>query len=404
VRVAAVQHDIAWEDPDANFERLVPPWIAAAAAAGARLVVLTEMYSHRASRCAPSVTAEPRGGPTSTSSSSSRRRARRVALRVGPELARGQRPAVQHLVLAAPDGSVHRYRKIHPFTYADEHEHFDAGADFVTVDVEGVRVSLFVCYDLRFADEFWATWRATPISTWCRPTGLPRRAHWRPARARAIENQAYVAGATGSVRAGELTTPVTAGSSTRSARSSRHAAGASPCSWPRSTRRSSAKRARAFPSCQTAASGAAVERPRPLGPFGTCHRLPPTAPLGQLREVTVMEVRDWMALDPVTVRPSTRLAEASRLLREFRIRHLPVVARGQVVGMLSDRDLIGRRDDDEVETAMSTPVVTVDSHASLDEAARLLISHRINGLPVMDGEELVGIITTTDVLDDLTSR
>jgi hypothetical protein len=60
-------------------------------------------------------------------------------------------------VLAGPEGQVHRYHKIHPFTFAGEPEHFSAGDRLVTVDVEGVRVTLFVCYDLRFADEFWAT-------------------------------------------------------------------------------------------------------------------------------------------------------------------------------------------------------------------------------------------------------
>lgn len=74
------------------------------------------------------------------------------------------------------------------------------------------------------------------------------------------------------------------------------------------------------------------------------------------------------------------------------------------MGIISDRDLIGRGEDDLVETAMSAPVTTVLAEASLDEAARLLLSNRINGLPVTDQGELVGIITTTDLLDDLTSR
>ena len=89
-----------------------------------------------------------------------------------------------------------RYAKIHPFSYAGEHEHYAAGDQFLTVDVDGLRVSVFVCYDLRFADEFWALAdRHRPLSS-CRPTGpQPRREHWRTLlRARAIENQAYVVG------------------------------------------------------------------------------------------------------------------------------------------------------------------------------------------------------------------
>ena len=64
-------------------------------------------------------------------------------------------------MLASPGGQVlHRYRKIHPFSFAREHEHYEAGDRHVTVDVEGLRCTLFVCYDLRFADEFWG--RAAP--------------------------------------------------------------------------------------------------------------------------------------------------------------------------------------------------------------------------------------------------
>src|SRR5260370_587929 len=60
------------------------------------------------------------------------------------------------LVLAAPEGSARRYAKIHPFTFGREHEHYAAGKDFLTVDIQGTRCTFFVCYDLRFADEFWA--------------------------------------------------------------------------------------------------------------------------------------------------------------------------------------------------------------------------------------------------------
>jgi predicted amidohydrolase len=98
-------------------------------------------------------------------------------------------------VLAGPDGSVHRYAKIHPFSYAGEHEHYAAGTRHLTVRIGDLRVTPFVCYDLRFADEFWAVAGDTDLyvvpANWPRP----RREHWRALlRARAIENQAYVVG------------------------------------------------------------------------------------------------------------------------------------------------------------------------------------------------------------------
>ncbi len=58
-------------------------------------------------------------------------------------------------VLAGPDGTVHRYRKIHPFTYGGEDKYVRSGDALLTIDIDGIRVSPFVCYDLRFADEFW---------------------------------------------------------------------------------------------------------------------------------------------------------------------------------------------------------------------------------------------------------
>ena len=90
---------------------------------------------------------------------------------------------------------MHRYRKIHPFSFGGEEKHFRAGSDLVTVDVEGLRISLFVCYDLRFADEFWQLARDTDV--YLVPANWPakRRLAWTSLlQARAIENQAYVVG------------------------------------------------------------------------------------------------------------------------------------------------------------------------------------------------------------------
>ena len=105
-----------------------------------------------------------------------------------------QRP-YNTLVLAAPDGTQHRYRKIHPFTYGGETKHFNAGDQFVTVDVDGLRVTLFVCYDLRFADEFWQL--ANDTDVYLVPANWPeaRRLPWMALlQARAIENMAFVVG------------------------------------------------------------------------------------------------------------------------------------------------------------------------------------------------------------------
>jgi predicted amidohydrolase len=194
MKVAAVQHDICWEAPAATTEHL-RPMIAGAAATGARLIVLTEMYS-TGFTMAPERLAEPPDGPSTTflidqATSHGVWLAASVPTR-DPTLPR----PVNRFVLAGPDGRQHHYDKIHPFSYGHEDEHYAAGDGRVTVDVEGVRVTLFVCYDLRFADQWWAAARDTDcyvvVANW--PAG--RREHWRTlARARAIENQAYVVAA-----------------------------------------------------------------------------------------------------------------------------------------------------------------------------------------------------------------
>ncbi len=81
-----------------------------------------------------------------------------------------------------------------------------AGDRFLTVDVEGVRCTFFVCYDLRFADEFWV--RARETDCYVLPSNWPaaRRDHWMTLlRARAIENQAYVVGVNRVGQGGRLT-------------------------------------------------------------------------------------------------------------------------------------------------------------------------------------------------------
>ena len=197
MRVAAIQHDIAWCDREANFAHLAP-LIAGGAAAGARLILLSETFSTGFATDRDDL-GEPEGGPSSQFLSE---QARLHGVWIGgscPEIAADaptddQRP-YNTLVLVAPDGTQHRYRKIHPFTYGGETKHFRAGDQFVTVDVDGLRVTLFGCYDLRFADEFWQL--ANDTDVYLVPANWPeaRRLPWMALlQARAIENMAFVVG------------------------------------------------------------------------------------------------------------------------------------------------------------------------------------------------------------------
>ncbi|NNE10796.1 MAG: carbon-nitrogen family hydrolase [Ilumatobacter sp.] len=196
---AAVQHDIVWNDRDANFERL-DPLIARAVGAGASVVQLTETFSVGFGFGDPGFATEPEGGPSSQFLTE---QARRHGVWVGgscPEIADlpddgSERRPSNCFVLAGPDGTQHRYRKIHPFSFSGEDRHVRAGTELVTVEVGGLRVTMFVCYDLRFADEFWQCAERTDV--FVVPANWPasRREHWMTLlRARAIENQAYVVG------------------------------------------------------------------------------------------------------------------------------------------------------------------------------------------------------------------
>lgn len=128
-------------------------------------------------------------------------------------------------------------------------------------------------------------------------------------------------------------------------------------------------------------------------------------------------VRDIMSPNPVTVTPRNAIRTAINLMREGGYRRLPVVDRGKLVGIITDRDL--RRaanspfvvreqwydnfilDHIEVGSCMTPNPLTVEPAASIAEAARLMRNHKIGGLPVLADGQLVGIITETDLLDFL---
>jgi predicted amidohydrolase len=192
MKVAIVQHDIVWEDSAATRAHLLP-MIAKASAEGARLIVLSEMFATGFSM-RPERVGEDEGGANEQFLLA--QAAEHDAYLIGSLAQRGADGQYRNnAIVAAPDGTVHRYAKIHPFTYSGEHEHYAAGNDHLTVDIDGWRMSVFVCYDLRFADEFWGLADQTDVYVVVANWPDARREHWRVLlRARAIENQAYVVG------------------------------------------------------------------------------------------------------------------------------------------------------------------------------------------------------------------
>ncbi len=125
-------------------------------------------------------------------------------------------------------------------------------------------------------------------------------------------------------------------------------------------------------------------------------------------------VRDIMQTKVVTVGVGERLSTVEDIMRLGRVRHMPVVHGGQLVGVLSQRDLLraslselGSFGSDArraflhgiaIADVMSKPPITITPRHHVREAARLMATHKIGCLPVVEGGLLMGLITETDVL------
>mgnify|MGYP001110654291 CR=1 FL=1 len=117
-----------------------------------------------------------------------------------------------------------------------------------------------------------------------------------------------------------------------------------------------------------------------------------------------MKVSQYMTRHVVTIGPDTEFHRAFDLMRSRRIHHLPVVEGDRVIGMIAERDVLlaaanyGSSEVPVAEIMRGGPPVCVAADAQLKEAARLLVTHHIGSLPVLDaGKALVGIITETDI-------
>ena len=114
-----------------------------------------------------------------------------------------------------------------------------------------------------------------------------------------------------------------------------------------------------------------------------------------------MNVARWMTKDPVVVESKDTLATVRQMMDKRNFHRVPVVDGGKLVGIVSDRDLrqhTGALSRVKVNGAMTTSVVSVTPTTVLEEAANLLVKHKIGALPVVDRDKLVGIITATDLL------
>jgi acetoin utilization protein AcuB len=131
-----------------------------------------------------------------------------------------------------------------------------------------------------------------------------------------------------------------------------------------------------------------------------------------------MLVRKWMSKNPIVIVEDASLSDAINLLKQHKIRRLPVMKNGKLVGIISDRDLkeaspskVTSLDIWElhylmskilVKKIMKKEVITVSPETTLERAAILMFDNKIGGLPVLDKQKkLVGILTEQDVFKAL---
>ncbi|MCX6029819.1 MAG: CBS domain-containing protein [Chloroflexi bacterium] len=127
-----------------------------------------------------------------------------------------------------------------------------------------------------------------------------------------------------------------------------------------------------------------------------------------------MLVGERMTRNPVTINEEASIDEGLHLMRERKVRRLPVLdAAGRMVGIVSDKDLLHAAPSPAtslsvyelhyllakltIKRVMSSPVITVSANTPVEEAARIMADNKIGGLPVVENDQLVGIITETDI-------
>ena len=191
MKVAGIQFDIAWEDVETNVAR-AGEIVQRAADGGAELLVLPEMYA-----TGFTMNAEFAASAHDRSVEAVQDLARKHGVWMAAGVVEsGADRARNCCILVDPDGTERlRYRKIHPFSLAREHEFYDGGTTLETLEIGGLRVTPLVCYDLRFPEPFRIAADGTDlflvVANWPRV-----RTHaWSTLLvSRAIENLCYVVG------------------------------------------------------------------------------------------------------------------------------------------------------------------------------------------------------------------
>lgn len=135
---------------------------------------------------------------------------------------------------------------------------------------------------------------------------------------------------------------------------------------------------------------------------------------GGLTKMKQELVKDWMTPEVITIKPDTTLPEAHRLMTERKVRRLPVVKHGRLVGLVTRGDVREAEPSDatslsiwelnyllsklKIEEIMTRNPLTISQEATIGEAAQAMLKSKISGLPVVDNQgKVIGIITESDI-------
>jgi len=196
ITFAIIQRDIAWLDSNKNFEQL-REW-ALTASRQADFIVLAETFSTGFAVNNLGITEEMG------------KQSREFLLDIASELhvwiagsfiekcgTTDSENFVNYntCMVAGPRGEAFEYRKLHPFTPGGEHRDVLPGSKIQVISIGGIRLTPFLCYDLRFANIFWDSAHDTDVFVVMANWPQTRQSHWNTLlSSRAIENQAYVVG------------------------------------------------------------------------------------------------------------------------------------------------------------------------------------------------------------------
>ena len=111
-----------------------------------------------------------------------------------------------------------------------------------------------------------------------------------------------------------------------------------------------------------------------------------------------MVAKDIMTRDVITVSPEISVRNLAMMLIKNQISCAPVAAKnGKIIGVVSEADIVAKKGKD-VKSIMSKNVISVSEHTTVEEIARLMTTHRIKRLPVMRGDQVVGVVSRADIV------